>query len=978
VTEDGGGNLSQTSSGISNTTAIVNAIAAVDSSESGSLIAGNKVFISAQHLNINGYVQSGFQDKSVTIAATGTVAGDDVQRQIEGFELDYHNKIAAGQVVSPYYLLDLGANAVNVGRIVYYNALENCIEIKDITIQGGFIQLYGDIVNTGSGTLQALDGYGQIAIENNSDYEIVINNLNAGQEIEGVIKIIDTAKDTTTFYRHIGDDIVVETIDSVGGTTETTISDTSNTTYQPEAGQRYTWVTGQSKTVVEIFKDWDNSLNLFLFTIDTTSTDFSTWQSSEYYTDPTALEEGVYYSVDTSVPNFVYEYSYVIEEGSAQVEVPDSQLDNLEDTIGINLRSENPYQEDDTFWRWEDHGGYVWTPWGDEWISFWVYVPVHQSYAEVVMWQPVKDIRTNTIAADNPINIEFSGYDSGKVEIVSREDVTLQGSILNDDGVTIIRSDGSIERAANVSSAIINTPDLQLYAGTGIGTEQALLTKLEGGAITAYTASGDIAIQELLGDMTVRNIEIPFFDPFASAAEILEFSPADTVDSTNYTIEFAAAHGLVTGDSVRYSSDGGSAIAGLISGSNYKALVVNTTTVMLAVDSTATAALEAGAEALQSDGVRAVENLVIHIDATGATGLSHSLTHGDGIADSVTADTGAGATITSGVITFTIDHDFIDGQAVVYSSNGGAVIPGLVEGETYYVSVVNGRSIRLSGDRDSIISYLPQLVALDGDTATGFDHSFELSDGGTVVSINPFTLATRSELTIGSGGGLNTSSETIDFGYAHVLSTGDYVTYIEGSSALTGLTDGSGYYAIVTGTETLQLAISAAAANAGTAINLSGTATDFTLLSEQQRETESFSFDPTTAIGAYASTFIFSSDHGYIQDQSVVYSDSGDGDSITNLVSGTTYYIDVVDTRTIRLTDSVGGMVIEIGVPSTLATNYTFTTSKGQSVTLAAAAGKVVVFAPQDSSSADTASGWLTLSSNHGFASGDWVTYEMA
>ena len=221
------------------------------------------------------------------------------------------------------------------------------------------------------------------------------------------------------------------------------------------------------------------------------------------------------------------------------------------------------------------------------------------------------------------------------------------------------------------------------------------------------TESGDISIREIRGDLTVRDIVIPHFDPFAAASEVLSFDPADSVDATNYSIQLNAAHGLTTGDRVRYSSVGGTAMAGLTSGSEYKVLVVNGTTLMLAATTTDTAQLQAAAEALQTSGLSAVKSLVLHIDAAGATGTAHSLTRGDGLPDTATA-----ASVSSGVISFGSAHGFMDGQAVVYSSSG-AVIPGLVNGATYFVSVVDANHIRVSGSRDSIVSYLPDLVALN-------------------------------------------------------------------------------------------------------------------------------------------------------------------------------------------------------------------------------------------------------------------------
>ncbi|MBV1719790.1 MAG: hypothetical protein KMY51_07260 [Desulfomicrobium sp.] len=973
VIRNADGTYSYSSSGITNTESVVSAVQGAVGADSagvngGSLIAGDKVFISAQYLNLNGYVQSGFPDKSITLAAPGTAAGDALQLAIEGFELDYQTKIANGDTVSPYYLLDLGKAAVGVGNAVYYNARDNRIEIRDIRIQGGFIQLYGQIVNTGSGTLQALDGYGQISIINESNYEIVINNLNAGQEIEGIIKIIDTFSDTTTIYHHIGNDTVVETIDANGVITESTLAGVSSTSYAPSNDQIYTWVTGQAKNIVEIRKKWQNSLNLWLIKIDALVADSASWQKVSYYTDFIPLQEGAYYSTNSSLDNVAYQYKYTRVELGSMGLVPNSDLDNLEDTIGIPLQDVNPYQKDTTFWKWVDYGGNVWIPFvGKVWVPFWVYVPVYQSYAEVVMTQPVKDIRTHTIAADHAINIRFSGYDSARVEIVSDQDVILQGSILNKDGATVITTNGSIERVADATGVVINSHDVRLFAGTGIGTQQPLLTSLGGGVITAYTRSGDISIHEILGDMTVRAVEIPFFDPFADADAVLEFS-SGSVDSGNFSIEFAAAHGLSTGDVVQYSRGGGTAIDGLVHGTGYRVLVVNTTTVMLAEMTTDAAALTAAAQDMTQQGISAVHGLVIQLNGSMATGSGHSLTRGSGLAQSATADT-----VTSGVISFATDHGFRNGQAVVYST-GATPIPGLIIGRTYYVSVVDTRSIRLSGDRDSIISYLPQLVNLSSTGATGVDHSFAPTSGGTVVTLNPFILAPRMSLTPAS---VNDVLDTITFANAHNLNSGNFVTYRQGSDPIVGLTDGGGYYVIVTSETTLKLAESAADAESEISINFTGTSTDFSLLAERQTVSQSFAFHPVAAIGAYTSTLSFSSAHGFVQNQAVVYRDTSiaSGDPVGNLTNGHTYYVDVVNATTIHLMDAADGTIIAIGIPGTLASAYKLESTQNLEAILPEAGVNVVSFAPKNSPQA--AQGWLKLGAGHDFVIGDRVIYEI-
>ena len=70
---------------------------------------------------------------------------------------------------------------------------------------------------------------------------------------------------------------------------------------------------------------------------------------------------------------------------------------------------------------------------------------------------------------------------------------------------------------------------------------------------------------------------------------------------------------------------------------------------------------------------------------------------------------------------------------------------------------------------------------------------------------------------------INTTTEVITY-TGHGLATGDAIVYEDGgSTAITGLTDGTTYYAIRASADTFKVASSASNATAGTAINLTGT-----------------------------------------------------------------------------------------------------------------------------------------------------------
>lgn len=80
---------------------------------------------------------------------------------------------------------------------VNYNAREDRLELAGVQVQGGYIELFGQIFNTkaGGGKLRVLDGYGQIEVRNDSGKTLRVNTLDAGRGAEGRIVVTDLSVD---------------------------------------------------------------------------------------------------------------------------------------------------------------------------------------------------------------------------------------------------------------------------------------------------------------------------------------------------------------------------------------------------------------------------------------------------------------------------------------------------------------------------------------------------------------------------------------------------------------------------------------------------------------------------------------------------------------------------------------------------------------------------------------------------------------
>jgi len=137
------------------------------------VIAGDYIYISAEILNINGTLQSGLPYRVVTIPA------DDEW-------VLYEQGGVKNIITTP--------DDRNQKIWAVYDEINDRVTLYRASFKGGQIDLYGEIVSDGDGWLKVMDGYGEVQIINNSSKDVVVNRLDNGQRINGIIRIIDTGK----------------------------------------------------------------------------------------------------------------------------------------------------------------------------------------------------------------------------------------------------------------------------------------------------------------------------------------------------------------------------------------------------------------------------------------------------------------------------------------------------------------------------------------------------------------------------------------------------------------------------------------------------------------------------------------------------------------------------------------------------------------------------------------------------------------
>ena len=139
------------------------------------------------------------------------------------------------------------------------SAKDEAVYLDDIVPTPGSITIVGQVFSTGNGNLQVAAGFLDVRIENLSGYKTIVNRIDAADNPDGRITIIDTDRTGGPLKKEyvFHADGTVDEKSSVGSSQNGTFAwgqpsnspqhkAGENVSFQPETGLRYQWVTGQS------------------------------------------------------------------------------------------------------------------------------------------------------------------------------------------------------------------------------------------------------------------------------------------------------------------------------------------------------------------------------------------------------------------------------------------------------------------------------------------------------------------------------------------------------------------------------------------------------------------------------------------------------------------------------------------------------------------------------------------------------------
>ena len=383
----------------------------LDKAETGGRINGGSIYLAASAININGLIQSGFETYSADITET------DLQNAITASKSRTGGVIVNGQQM--YKVNDGGMKKGDNGIYsyvvqVYYDPSTGGLVAEDIDTKGGKVYLSGRILSTGQGKIMAMDGGATITIKNDSSAALQMGKV-LNNDIDGVIEITDTLKNTRTTYTRSDTTTINDyrewlkapEADKARYVVTTAASDV----YKPKENVRYNWTDGTETTTKTTYQ---TDKTKFLSIVKTDEENISNEEKS-------AKDVNVKTVTGGSLPDGSY-----LSEGNS--------TDAAYILIADNRHDSESRSSVDTWTEWHFLNKHYYSRWTKTTGTTQTYV--------------------NSLVADKPITIGFLGNENGSIAVSSVKDINLSGNIRNNSvgaTLTVGASSGSISQQAGTT-----------------------------------------------------------------------------------------------------------------------------------------------------------------------------------------------------------------------------------------------------------------------------------------------------------------------------------------------------------------------------------------------------------------------------------------------------------------------------------------------------------------------------------------------
>jgi len=268
---------------------------------------------------------------------------------------------------------------------------------------------------------------------------------------------------------------------------------------------------------------------------------------------------------------------------------------------------------------------------------------------------------------------------------------------------------------------------------------------------------------------------------------------------------------------------------------------------------------------------------------------------GPSVSKTLPLDPASAVTLTGDAIRFPSEHGLRNGDRVVYRPGNGVSVGGLQDGQSYFVVVVDPRTVKLAASLDDAVAGRAVPLSSPG---SGAPHVLSRLDFSRQAAF--------------AASAQTVQANAISLPNAHTFTTGDEVVYLAeaGQADIGGLTSGRTYFVIAgddADDKSLRLATTRANAIAGVAILL--TAVDATGQMLVRVDATPLTFNAATAVTVTqlrGDQIAFAAPHGLVTGNAVIYRNGGGTNtSIGGLQAAETYYVIVIDPTHIQLARSL-------------------------------------------------------------------------
>lgn len=470
--------------------------------EASGILGGENVYISGLNVNIDGLVQSGYQQYKVEL-------DDKSLGRVQELDLQYaQNKDAQGILSNEdvlgndnYCINIVSENKDNPGATyneetgvwdytvkIYYNPATKELLSESIEPGGGKIYINGVVTSTGDGRVVAMDGTPDITINTSAvDRDLRVNAI-TNNDIEGLISINDPQKGLLTEYRANGGSINVTEIPLTTGqgqTTSESIVSGNKTQYKPADDLSIQWTGGTSGS---------QQVKSYYYTKEFVAWGLIKFNTSDDVLKNNEIQEGKQETASSTVagdtPLDTGIVIGVVKGDSEYSVTTDQYLDTDHVTVG-----EMDIDKD----------------WGGDEMPDWLGKILGYGDA-IYSWTETTGLSTSstyTIKADKPVDIMFMNGSNGDINITSNQDMLLNGNISsasdsNHNGIGSVTLTSQHGKVSAVGDAVINTDDLTIRAQTGVNVNHAAIG--DRANVDVATNSGDISFISSHGDLNIQQM----------------------------------------------------------------------------------------------------------------------------------------------------------------------------------------------------------------------------------------------------------------------------------------------------------------------------------------------------------------------------------------------------------------------------------------------------------------------------------------